>query len=50
MLDEPFSVYTPVGDFVVVEIVYKGFPISLSNRVMLEDLIELYFLDFVSCW
>ena len=44
ILDEPFS--TPVGDSVVVSRVYKGCPISLSNRVTLVDLIDLDMLDF----
>ena len=45
-LDEPFSVSTSVGYSVVVERVYKGFSISLPNRVALFDLIELDMLDF----
>ena len=36
ILDNPFSVSTPVGDFVVVNIVYKGCPFFLTNRVTLD--------------
>ena len=46
ILDEIFSVSTPVGDSVVAKRVYKGCPISLPNRVTLVDLIELDMLDF----
>ena len=46
ILDEPFSVITPVGDSVVVNRVYKGCTISLPNRFTLVDLIELDILDF----
>ena len=46
ILDEPFSISIKVGDSVVVERVYKGCPISLTNRATLVDLIEIDILDF----
>ena len=45
ILDEPFSYSTPVGVSLVVDRVYEGCPISLTNRVVLVDLIELNMLD-----
>ncbi|KAH0695863.1 hypothetical protein KY289_013345 [Solanum tuberosum] len=44
-LKEHFFVSTPVGDSVIAKRVYKGCPISLSNRVTLVDLVELEMLD-----
>ena len=46
ILDETFSVSTPVGVSVVVDRVYTGCPISLPNRVMFVVLIERDMLDF----
>ena len=46
ILDEPFWISTLVGDSVVVKRLYKVFPISLPNRVILLDLVELDMLDF----
>ena len=46
ILDETFLVSNTVGASVVVNKVYKGCHISLTNRVTLVDLIELYLLDF----
>ncbi|XP_015167771.1 uncharacterized protein [Solanum tuberosum] len=45
-LKEPFSMSTPVCDSVIAKGVYRGCPISLSNRVTLVDLVELDMLDF----
>ena len=46
ILDEPFSDSTQVGNFVVANIDYKGFPISIPNRFTLVGLIELEILHF----
>ena len=46
ILDEPFSISTLLCDSVVVNRVYKGFPISFPNKDTLVDLIELHILDF----
>ena len=46
ILDEPFSVSTPVGDSVVAKRVNKRCPISFCNRVTFVDLIELDMLYF----
>ena len=46
VLDETFSVSTSVGDSIVSKRVYRGFRISLPNRVTLVDLVELEMLDF----
>jgi len=46
VLEEPFSVSTPVGDSIVAKRVYRSCPISLSHKVTLVDLVELYMLDF----
>ena len=46
LLEEPFSVSTPVGDSVVVNKVYNGCPITFPNRVTLVDFIELDMLYF----
>lgn len=44
ILTNPFSVSTPVGDFVVAKRVYIGCPSSLANIVTLVNLIKLYFI------
>ena len=46
ILNEPFSVSTPVSASTVDKRVYKGCHISLPNRVTLVDLIELDMIDF----
>ena len=46
ILNEPFLVKTPVGHSVVPERVFMSCPISLPNRVMWVDLIELDVVDF----
>ena len=46
VLVEPFSVSTLVGDSVVAKRVYKSYPILLSNRITLVDLVELDMLYF----
>ena len=40
VLDEPFSVSIPVGDFGVAKIFYRGCPLSFYNRVTLVNLIN----------
>ncbi|WMV43118.1 hypothetical protein MTR67_036503 [Solanum verrucosum] len=40
VLLEPFSVSTPIGDFVVAKRVYRKCPVSLYHRVTLVDLVE----------
>ena len=46
VLVKPFSISTPIGDFVVSKRVYRSYPILLSNRVTLVDLVELDMLEF----
>lgn len=46
ILDEPFLVSTLVGDSLKAKNVYKGFTISLTNRVTLVNLIEIDMFDF----
>ncbi|KAH0689089.1 hypothetical protein KY289_016447 [Solanum tuberosum] len=46
ILLKPFSVSTPVSDSVVAKRVYRKCPVSLSHRVTLVELVELYILDF----
>ena len=46
VLIEPFSVSTPVGDYVVSKRVYRSFNIALSIEVASVDLVELDMLDF----
>ena len=43
---EAFSVSTPLGECVLVKRVYRGYTISLPNRVTLVDLVKLDMLDF----
>ncbi|KAH0727836.1 hypothetical protein KY290_003558 [Solanum tuberosum] len=46
VLEEPFSVCTPVSDSVVAKRVYRSCPISLSHKVTLVDLVEIDMLDY----
>ena len=46
MLEEPFSVSTPVGDLVMAKSFYRSCLISLSHKFTLVDLVELDILDF----
>jgi len=46
VLLEPFSVSTLIGDSVVAKRVYRKCAVSLSHRVTLVELVELYILDF----
>ena len=46
VLVEPFSVFTPICDFVVAKRVYRKCPLMLSIRVTLVDLLELDMFDF----
>ncbi|XP_069148008.1 uncharacterized protein [Solanum lycopersicum] len=46
ILIEPFSVTTSVGDSVVARRVFRSCPISLPNRVIGVDSIELVVVDF----
>ncbi|XP_049369927.1 uncharacterized protein LOC125834816 [Solanum verrucosum] len=43
---EPFSVSTPIGEFVVAERVYLDFTISVNHKDTIADLVELYMVDF----
>ena len=45
VLIEPFSVYTPMGDFVVAKRVYRKCHVMLPNRVNLADSVELDMFD-----
>ena len=51
---KPFSVTTPVGDFVVARRVFRRCPISLPNRITIVELIELHMVNFYvilgMCW
>ena len=47
---EPFSVCTPIGDFVVANRVYRKCLVILSNRVTLAYLVELDMFDFDITW
>jgi len=46
VLLDPFSVSTPIGEFIVAKGVYRKCLISLSHRVTHVDLVELDVLDF----
>lgn len=43
---EPFVVSTPVGESFVAKQIYKKCTITILNRVMFADLIELHIVDF----
>ncbi|KAF3676518.1 putative zinc finger CCCH domain-containing protein 19-like isoform X2 [Capsicum annuum] len=43
---ESFLVSTPIGKSVVAKQVYRKCPITILNRIMFEDLIELDMVDF----
>ena len=43
---EPFEVATPVGDFVLAELVYKDCLVVICNRCTRADLIELAMTEF----
>ena len=45
-LSEPFSVSTPVGDPVIARRVYRNYPVAISQKVILADLVELQMIDF----
>ena len=45
VLIEPFSVTTPVGDYVVAKRVFRSCSISLTNRVTWVDLVDLDMVD-----
>ena len=43
---ECFFVSTSMGDFAIAKRVYRSFPILLSNRVTLVDLVDFDMLEF----
>ena len=43
---EPFLISTLVGDLVIARPVYKSFPITVSQKVISADLVELEMVDF----
>ena len=45
-LSEPFSVSTPIGEFILAERVYRDCPVSVSHKCTMADLIELDMVDF----
>ena len=45
-LSEPFSLSTPVDDPVTARRAYRNFPITVSQKVTSEDLVELEMVDF----
>ena len=38
-LSEPFSVSTPIGEFILAERVYRDCPVSVSHKSIMTDLI-----------
>ena len=46
IIPEPILVYTPVGDSIIAQKVYKKCPVTVLHRVLLADLIELDMVDF----
>ena len=45
-LCEPFSVSTHVGESILAEKVYHDFPILVNQKSTMDNLIELYMVDF----
>ena len=45
-LCEPLCVSTPTGEFIPVEIVYRDCPISINHKNNMDNLLELYIVDF----
>ncbi|KAH0712078.1 hypothetical protein KY289_008037 [Solanum tuberosum] len=45
-LSEPFSVSTPIGESILPEGLYRDFPISVNNKSVMADLVELDMVDF----
>ena len=45
-LSEPFSVSTPVGESILAERVYHDYPISVSHKSTMANLVELDTVDF----
>ena len=45
-LSETFSVFTPVGESIKAERVYRDYPISVNHKSTMADLIELDMIDF----
>ena len=43
---DPFSISTPVSDFVVAKRVYRGCVVSVGSKETLVDLFELDMVDF----
>ena len=45
-LFEPFSVSTPVGDLVIAWRIYRNCPVTVTQKVISTDLVELEMVDF----
>ncbi|KAG5568314.1 hypothetical protein H5410_064671 [Solanum commersonii] len=45
-LSEPFSVFTPVGEFILAERVYRDCPVFVNHKSTMADLVELDMVDF----
>ena len=45
ILHEPYFVFNPVGDSIVASRVFRGCPISILQRVIPCDLVELEMVD-----
>ena len=46
IIPEPILVSTPVGDSIVAQKVYKKYSVTVLQRVLLADLVELDMVDF----
>ena len=46
VLAEPFSVSTPVDKTIIARWVYRNYPVLISQKVTLADLVELEIIDF----
>ena len=45
-LCESFSVSTPIGESIISERVYCDFPIPINHKNTIDDLVELYMVNF----
>ena len=43
---EPFSIYTPFCESILVETIYRDCTISVNNMSTMADLVELDMIDF----
>ncbi|XP_069154296.1 uncharacterized protein [Solanum lycopersicum] len=45
-LCEPFCISTPGGESILAERVYRDFPIFINHKSTMDDLVDLYIVDF----